>query len=159
MAVLIVLAALALSGCLFTPPEELEASVVGDYYDGDALHRPGQPCLLCHGADAPRPEPAFEIAGTVYDEIDSLEDEGVGGVLVIITDADGVELVVTTNSAGNFYSARQLEFPLTVSIRRGDVVSTMQTLIWRNGSCAHCHGEKPDEASVGRVFLDEEMTP
>ena len=46
-----------------------------------------------------------------------------------------------------------------VKIKRGDIESVMETRIWRNGSCAHCHGPQPDESSMGRVFLDEEATP
>lgn len=159
MALLVWIAALLVSGCLPTPPEELQPAIGDDDGGNNSRHRPGEPCLLCHGQDVPLPNPEFTVAGTVYDEIDAPSDEGLGGVEVIIVDADDRRWTTVSNRAGNFYFSRKLPYPLTVKIKRGDVVSTMQTRIWRNGSCAHCHGPEPDEASVGRVFVDEEMTP
>ena len=99
------------------------------------------------------------VIANPHDEIDAPSDEGLSRVEVIIVDADDLRWTTTSNRAGNFYFSAKMAYPLTVKIRRGDIVSTMQTRIWRNGSCAHCHGPEPDEASVGRVFVDEEMTP
>ena len=145
------------SGCLFTPPEELDPSIGAQ--DTRGWHHPGEPCLLCHGPEVSLPKPLLYVAGTVYDEIDSQASQGVRGVEVIIVDADDRRWRAVTSRSGNFSFSTELPYPLTVEIRRGDVVSTMQTRIWRNGSCAHCHGAEPGEASVGRVFLDEEMSP
>lgn len=165
------------SACLATPPEQEEPAVQGDYEDGDEEHRPGQPCLLCHGETifVPPPGPDFETAGTVYGGDSDPEDSGIEGVDVIITDAMGREIVAVTNRAGNFMvevssdvneptqrdKGRllipwELEFPLSVRIRMGEIEQEMETKIWREGSCAHCHGPEPGADSVGRVYLYDE---
>ena len=166
-------------GCIVPPPEFDDPAVQGDYEDGDAEHRPGQPCLLCHTDNIQLSLlPAWEVAGTVYGRIDDPEEAGLQGVEVLITDDTGFEITALTNRAGNFIVAvdtgvnaprvddegvlaipRELEFPLSVKIRRGADEQEMTTKIWRNGGCAHCHGPEPGAESVGRVYLFDEVTP
>lgn len=163
------------ASCLVDSPLLDDPAVQGDYEDGDAEHRPGQPCLICHGpGHVPRPpgEVQFQIAGTVFGAIDDPEDQGVAGVEVIVTDANGVVTTVESNRVGNFMVSvnegaseprvrergwlaipRALAFPLGVTIRRDTDEQIMRTKIWRAGSCAHCHGTAPDTDSVGRVYL------
>lgn len=172
-----------LVGCLVDSPQEREPSVQGNYEDGDEEHRPGQPCLLCHSSEGHFPqapgEKTFEIGGTVYGIIDADEDDGLRDVEILFTDARGDEFSALSNEAGNFLvqvnsslsepsrrSKGVLEvprtpvFPLEVVIRRGTDEQRMKTKIWRNGSCAHCHGPKPSIDSVGRVYLfSEGSTP
>lgn len=162
-------------GCIGTSPQEQDPRVQGDYDDGDPEHRPGQPCLLCHGPGHLGPLPGetrLEIAGTVFAAIDDGEDDGLSAVVVTITDDTGFEFAARTNSAGNFMfdvdttrsDIRERDdgqvtlpqapvYPLSVKIRRGDDEQEMKTKIWREGSCAHCHGESPSATSVGRVYL------
>ena len=163
------------AGCLGTTPQEREPAVQGDYDDGDEEHRPGQPCLLCHGTGHLTKPPGgdvFVIAGTVYGTIDADEDDGLEDVAVVITDAQDREFTAMTNSAGNFMidvdsgaSAPRDKgkgklgipftptYPLSVVIRRDADEQVMRSHIWRDGSCAHCHGPTPGAASVGRVYL------
>lgn len=163
------------SACIVDAPELDDASLQGDYDDGDAEHRPGQACLLCHGAGhIPRPpgEVKLLVGGTVYNGIADAEDTGLEGVEVELTDALGTVVTAVTNRTGNFMVSEEsgatpgevlepgwigvpqaLEFPLRVVIRRGTDEQEMQTNIWRAGSCAHCHGAEPGVASVGRVYL------
>lgn len=167
---------LTLSGCLVDTAQEQEGAVQGDYDDGNAEHRPGQPCLLCHGPDHfPRApgEEIFILAGTVYSFVDDLEDDGLSGVDVEITDANERNVTVTTNQSGNFIVSEggdrnrngwlkisgTLEFPLEVRITRDGDERVMRTKILQEGSCARCHGESPDVDSVGRIFLYEEDEP
>ena len=93
------------AGCIVESPQERDPRVQGDYEDGDEEHRPGQPCLLCHGEGhfpAAPGEDIFAVAGTVYPAIDSDENDGLGNVEVAITDATGTTYRVQTNDAGNF---------------------------------------------------------
>jgi cytochrome c5 len=181
VAVVAAIAAIAAAGCLVETPQERDPAVQGDYEDGDEEHRPGQPCLLCHGEGhfpLPPGGEQFQVAGTVYAGIDDFEDDGLEGVDVIITDADGVEVTAVSNRAGNFMIEvdsgvdaptprnkgrlripRPLVFPLTVRIQRGADAQEMETRMWRNGSCAHCHGPAPGADSVGRVYLLDEAAP
>ncbi len=168
-----------LSGCLAESPQEREPSVQGDYEDGNAQHRPGQPCLLCHSTDDHFPkapgEKTFVIGGTVYGTVDANENEGLRDVEVIFTDARGDAFTALTNRTGNFLIEvdsglsepeqrskgilkvpRNPLFPLEVIVRRDGIENKMHTKIWRNGSCAHCHGPTLARDSVGRVYLAEE---
>ena len=165
-------ALIGLSGCLAETAQEQEPAVQGDYEDGDEKHRPGQPCLLCHGPDHfPRApgEEIFILAGTVYGFVDDAEDDGLDEVDVEITDATMRTVVVQTNSAGNFIVSEgdpkhkkgwlrisgTLEFPLQVSISKAGDEQVMRTTIAQEGSCARCHGATPDIDSVGRIYLFE----
>ena len=64
------------------------------------LHRPGQPCLLCHDGAIGDP-PAFSVAGTIYD--DPVDLDGEDGVNVVVTDSLENTCTATTNEVGNFY--------------------------------------------------------
>jgi hypothetical protein len=169
------------SACLVPSAQEEEPSVQGNFEDGDAEHRPGQPCLLCHGEGhfpiAPG-ESIFELAGTVYGDIDAPARAGLSDVEVIVTDASGAVYTGLSNRAGNFMFqldsglsapvrnrkgklriGAELQYPLEVKIRQGDLEREMKSKIWRNGSCSHCHGETTGRTSVGRVYLFEEGLP
>lgn len=165
----IIFAAAATIGCIGADPRDREPAVQGDFDDGDTEHRPGQPCLLCHG---------FEIAGTVFGLIDDPDDRGLEDVLVSLTDAEGFEFSALSNRAGNFMFSvdtglddirmrdrgrttlpKHPVYPLEVTISRGGDEQDMKTKIWREGSCARCHDRTPSAASVGRVYLFEDPTP
>lgn len=151
----------SLAGCIGTTPEQRERDALPPFpYDGDELHRPGQPCLLCHSE--------FALAGTVYERI--TDADGIGGVEVHIVDGMGRAIEATTNRVGTFIvrqggGGRQGETsvsfepvpPFTISMRGpAGEAQAMQSLVWREGSCAGCHTlDGPDEASAGRVFLTE----
>ena|SRR5512143_3726134 len=84
------------------------------------LMDPGRDCAGCH---------SFAIAGTVF------EPSGGG--------AEGVEVVVagatlTTNAAGNFFSAAGPGFPAQVEVRRGGAVAAMASPA-PDGRCNRCH--------------------
>ena len=178
---LILSLAASASACLAEAPQLDEPSVQGDYEDGDVYHRPGQPCVLCHGDGffpIPPGEVVFEVGGTVYDGIADAEDDGLAGVEVEITDDTGLVVTAMTNRAGNFMVSvdadratgtqikrgwvtvpASLVFPLRARIRKDGEEQEMRTNVWRSGSCGHCHGPEPGVDSVGRVYLHEEVVP
>jgi hypothetical protein len=129
-------------------------------------HRPGQPCLVCHGPDGSAGDEEFVLAGTVY--LTQTEPTGLGGARVLLDDDAGHTLTATTNSAGNFFVVRDgddeeggvsarfdIVFPIRVRVRYGDTERAMRSFIEREGSCAHCHGPSVDARSNGRVFVME----
>lgn len=167
--------ALLLPACILESPQEQDPRVQ-EGEGGDEFHRPGQPCLLCHGPGHFPQSPGeedFELAGTVYQFVDSAARSGLEGITVTVEDASGETYEGLTNRAGNFMFEldddlqeprqkskgvlkipRALRYPLSVSIQQGSMAPVeMKTKIWRNGSCAHCHGERPGAESVGRVAL------
>lgn len=151
---LALLAVSILGACIGTTPEERERAGLGPGDDGDAEHRPGQPCLVCHDELA--------IAGTVYLTADDPDDAGLEGARVVLVDADGAEEEAVTNRAGNFMIERrrwQPRFPVSVAVIHDGEEKAMETLIWREGSCAGCHRSSRAGADFVEKVWATEATP
>jgi hypothetical protein len=121
------------------------------------LHRPGQPCVLCHSDQGGAPP--FLLAGTVYISADSLKP--IDGVQVKVVDSLEHSFVATTNCAGNFFVRPQdftSDAPLWISMQRDAVFRVMNTAIYREGSCAACHGDPQGPSLVGHVYLIDDPT-
>jgi len=123
------------------------------YWHGDSspVMAPGRACISCHtrsGGEAPR----FAIAGTVYPTAHEPNDcNGAPGVSVVITDVHGQSFSISTNGAGNFFSAGAVATPFTakvVSNGRERVMSTPQT----SGDCNSCHSQPPLNGAPGRIM-------
>jgi hypothetical protein len=131
------------------------------------LHRPGQPCMLCHDGAFGDPQ-AFSIAGTVFQVPSSLEPSV--GADVAITDSTPTTRVVMTNAAGNFYIQANdwtPVFPLQVVVRpSGGTPVYMLSQIEGSadvlgGACATCHKDPagPDSPGHISVKLDDGGVP
>jgi len=109
------------------------------------LHRPGQPCLLCHND--------FSVAGTVF--VNPGDRQAALGVTVNLTDSQGNAFAATTNEVGNFF-VRQNQFqpvyPMKVALQYGGVTANMIANVGRDGACASCHFDPPGPASPGHVY-------
>ncbi|HEX4336577.1 MAG TPA: hypothetical protein VH062_11725 [Polyangiaceae bacterium] len=122
------------------------------------LHRPGQPCLACHGGDGPG-APDFSLAGTVYQDATSLH--ALPDARVHFIDQNGKTYDTATNCAGNFFvmsSDYRPAYPVWVKVFFGTVADQpvsqpMGSPIYREGSCAACHGDPAGTESVGHVYL------
>jgi hypothetical protein len=119
------------------------------------LHRPGQPCLVCHDGATGDPA-ALSMAGTVFLEGNSLTPAP--GAVVLLTNADGTTATATTNAAGNFFLAPGAYTPIypvhVTSITMGGASITMHSHIGGNGSCAGCHADPAGSDSPGHVYFD-----
>lgn len=168
--------ALALGACLGVSPEQQAELDLGPEQPGverGPRHRPGQPCLTCHGEEHTPGNLLMAVAGTIYRRAD--DERGLRDARVEMEDADGRTFTARTNRAGNFYVRVQSglseprqrgdgelqipwqpRFPLRVSVRSGELEQSMQGLIWREGSCSACHAGPPSASSNGRVFLEED---
>jgi hypothetical protein len=113
--------------------------------------RPGADCLSCHSGG----EEPISLAGTV---MGALHDEdlciGVSGVVVELTDDAGHVTRLTSNSAGNFYTAEgvQVATPYTARLTfesRERSMSAAQT----NRSCNACHTVSGASGAPGRVAV------
>jgi hypothetical protein len=125
------------------------------------LHRPGQPCILCHDGTIGSPQ-AFSVAGTIF-EVPSTTTP-LNGATVHLVDTDGHAFDTTTNAAGNFYvtpSQYAPHYPMTTTVTAGSTVVTMNTLIETEGSCGGCHVDPAGPGSPGHVCvtLDDGGTP
>ena len=103
--------------------------------DEGPLMAPGEDCLRCHGGGEAR---RWTVAGTVFAAPDSPPEEGVRGVSVVITDANGWTVSLRTNQAGNFYLADRVAFPLQAAVESGGRTAAMGLLV-QYGGCNSCH--------------------
>lgn len=117
------------------------------------LHRPGQPCILCHDGSVSNP-PQFTVAGTVYVSANDLV--AAVDASVTLTDSLGASFPTTTNAAGNFYVLPhqfQPTYPMKVAVTYGAVTVAMTADVGRDGSCAKCHFDPAGPASPGHVYV------
>ncbi len=115
-------------------------------------HRPGQPCLVCHGGLGPG-HTTFSVAGTVY-AVEKQPAPAVGAQ-VQVEDINGDAFLSPTNAAGNFYiTAAQWQpvFPTKMQVTLGPSTMQMLTAAGRDGSCAACHQASAGPNSPGPIY-------
>ena len=150
-------AALALAGCS-DPVRQAAIEALGPEDPRVApgpLHRPGQPCLVCHGEGGGATP--MSAAGTVYRMAGDATPAA--GAEVTLRDAARTAVVAEVNCAGNFYVyARRFAptLPLWASVRLGDESIAMESPLHRDGDCASCHGEPAGPASAGPIFVADD---
>lgn len=119
------------------------------------LHRPGQPCLLCHdGAQGSPPE--FSVAGTVFVDPAATNLVPAVNATVLLRSATGRQYAATTNEAGNFYvSPNQFvpAHPMNVEVSYLTDKAVMHGHVGRDGSCAGCHTDPVTESAAGHVYV------
>jgi len=161
-----VLAIAALTASCTDPVYDAQIQALGDEAPnvpaGD-LHRPGQPCVLCHSSTGPASSRQFAMAGTVFNTL-TPPLKGVGGVEILMVDSNGSspKNPIFTNSAGNFFVDTQdwpeLAFPVKVHIYKEGLRRPMVSHISREPSCAGCHAiitKFNRLTSVGPVYLSQ----
>ena len=117
---------------------------------------PGWDCQACHKAGGEAEDVAWTVAGTVFQDdaaAATCNAGGASGVKVEILDAmDKVLLTMSTNSAGNFYSAEKIAFgQYRARVSKNGVVETMPDLQTAT-SCNGCHN--PSVNNNGRITLN-----
>lgn len=135
------------------------------------LHRPGQPCLLCHSDGGPASDHPFAMAGTVF-ATNAPGAPGAKDVLVRFVDGTGgfPNFDPATNEAGNFFVRvddwPKLTFPVRVAIfPPGRPPQPMSSTIDREGSCNACHmpnlappfskdDAEHNQRSIGQIFVE-----
>jgi hypothetical protein len=141
------------------PVQDNKVNSLGAETDGvppGPNHRPGQPCLACHGGSGPA-SAQFSIGGTVYTDPGKVP---ASGATVSLIDATGSTVSATTNVAGNFWVAQSQwapTFPVHVTgVGYGSNTYVMTTHIGRDGSCASCHYDLPSGgaggSAVGHIY-------
>lgn len=123
-------------------------------------HRPGQPCLTCHGGDGPS-SLVMAFAGTVYQHLSSKDPAE--GAIVRVVDAEQRTYETPTNSAGNFWipvGRFKATFPVSAAVTLGQVSRVMRTTMRLDGSCNGCHVNPESVSSPGRVWvLPDSVSP
>ena len=150
------LAACSVVEDVLDPVHAREVAALGDDPSGQhngPTHRPGQPCLVCHGGLGPG-RPDLSVGGTIYRS--AATTQALSGAIVTLTDAQKTIHQLTTNRTGNFLvdaSSWQPVYPMLVSVSYGGVSIDMKTHVGRDGSCADCHTDPASAASAGHVYL------
>jgi hypothetical protein len=116
------------------------------------LMMPGDNCLRCHNPISDTGAPPWSAGGTVFPATDAKTTDGVMGAVVEITDAQGKVVKLTTNEAGNFYTAEALEAPLRVALTH-DGKRIEMPVDAPAGSCNACHSLPPVGGAPGRIHL------
>lgn len=121
---------------------------------------PGENCLSCHNPNGQAFGKPWTVGGTIYD---SSGDAGVEGAQVVIKDATGTVITLTTNGVGNFYTAETLKAPFQeISVGYGDAGFIQMPIALAtgevNGACNYCHNSEGNAAMVlgggnGHVFI------
>lgn len=141
------------------PMRERSLASLGDELPGvprGPSHRPGQPCLVCHGGQGPA-EGVFAFAGTLYQrrsDAAPLHDARVRAI-----DASGAQYDVVSNCAGNFWvRAANFEprWPLWMKVELGAESVEMRSPSFREGSCGACHEDPATPSSVGHVYFADD---
>ncbi len=122
------------------------------------LMNPGRACLDCHGGGGGE-APAFQLGGTVYPTGHEPDlcygGSSSGQATVVITDAAGLVVNLTTTSDGNFYySARSaaLQLPYTARVMFQGRVRAMAAA-QQDGNCNSCHTQDGANGAPGRIVL------
>jgi hypothetical protein len=113
------------------------------------MMEPGADCMECHSTGSKR---AWTAAGTVFSSADARPDEGLQGVEVSLTDSKNRTIRMTTNGAGNFYTAETLFFPVNVDIKLKDAEMKMADMP-PVGSCNSCHTGLSGPTGIGRIHV------
>lgn len=122
------------------------------------LHRPGQPCVLCHDGSGPG-DSVFSLGGTVYQN--PADRTPLANALVKVIDSKGNTYQTATNCAGNFFvleSDFQPAYPMWVKLvfgqaGPGPLEIKMGSAIFREPSCGKCHTDPVGRESVGHVYF------
>jgi hypothetical protein len=124
------------------------------------MHRPGQPCNVCHGGIGPA-SLRFSVAGTVY--LYASGGQAANGASVQLEDSTGSSWHSTTNAAGNFFVLQSdwaPTYPLSVpGVVYDGTTQAMSTLDNRDGSCADCHTAAAGPDSAGPVYINAGAAP
>ena len=154
-----VIVAGALGACFVDPVHDNEVSALGGEQQGvppGPTHRPGQPCLVCHGGSGPA-NVQFSAGGTIFESQTGAPAVPLPGATITLVDTNRSFGTGTTNAVGNFYVLQSdwaPTFPVHVdAVAYAGVSTPMLTHIGRDASCATCHYDPAGPETPGHVFL------
>jgi len=155
----LVFATSTLASACNDPVQARQEDVLGDEDPSvpeGPLHRPGQPCLVCHGEEG-SVDPKFSFAGTLYQKAGLLEP--LHDATVRFIDGSGQQYSVTSNCAGNFYVGASNfvpKWPVWMKVEYDGLTAEMVSSSTREGSCGACHKDPASPSTVGHVYLVED---
>jgi hypothetical protein len=124
----------------------------GGNEESSKMH-PGMDCIACHARGE---GPTYKAAGTVFTALHEPDDcNGLSGVTVELTDANGVVHTANTNSAGNFSFDRSESIAMPYSARVFDSsgLESAMSAHQSDGACNSCHTVNGKNSAPGRISL------
>ncbi|MEZ4222915.1 MAG: hypothetical protein R3B13_18375 [Polyangiaceae bacterium] len=117
------------------------------------LMRPGGTCIQCHSASGEGP--TLLVAGTVYPTAREPDDcNGISAIDVVVTDAQGKTVTLSTNAAGNFFyeaAPGALVPPYNAKVVSGGKERVMKQSV-ASGDCNTCHTQDGKDGAPGRIY-------
>jgi len=135
----------------FSQPETCTSGTTWRSGTGPTM-RPGEACISCHSSSG---GPSLAVAGTVYPtahEPDDCNGAGNADAVVVITDANGQEHMLSVNQAGNFTLSDTLALPYTAKVVVGSASRAMGSSK-STGDCNSCHTQSGSNGAPGRIVL------
>lgn len=128
-------------------PIAIPLMIACDSGDHGPLMAPGEDCMECHGTKAKK----WTAAGTLYATAEAEPNDGVKGFDIEVTDSLGETLTMTSNAAGNFYTAEELTPPFPHAAIEKDGVRHEAGMPMDSGACNSCHAIPPKYGAEGRL--------
>jgi hypothetical protein len=132
-----------------TPPVCTSGTTWSHGGGGSSSMNPGEACISCHASSGEAP--MFGVAGTVYPTAHEPDlCYGESGISVVVTDANGNVVTMTTNGSGNF-SHGSIATPYTAKVvanGKERAMASPQT----SGDCNSCHTENGANGAPGRII-------
>lgn len=128
----------------------IQVSLASGKNEAVASHNAGKNCLTngCHGSGGWK---LFSLGGTIYK--DSGGTTARAGARIKVVDINGITTSLTSDQLGNFYSARSMTPPFTISVSyRGRMVKMPGAAIDGGCNAEDCH----IAGSAGRVYISTE---
>ncbi len=147
------LALLLVVGCPSEPELEQETPIAPEdcatralpWGEGGGDMLPGTDCISCHRVGG-HANTRFTVAGTVLSSATC--PQPIEGAQVLVTDAGGEELTLTTSPMGNVWTDEPLEPPFLFAVEMNGELLEMQDVV-ESGSCNRCH---EDNTPLGFVY-------
>jgi len=125
-----------------------------DNLNPEAPMLPGRECIACHKVGEQAGGKVWTAAGTVFGSpVSHCNSAGLDGVKVELADQNRKVLItLTTNRAGNFFTAEKLLYETLIAriSKDGKVKEMIQPVT--DGNCPYCH--RPGGAAGGRIYLN-----
>lgn len=117
-----------------------------------ALRNAGEECLDCHRPGGKAFDHLFTAGGTVYPATGAAPDGGEGRVEVVLRDARGRQHRLPANAAGNFWTEREIAFPVSAwTVAPGASPAGPRPATCASGRCNLCHRSPPSGGASGRL--------
>ncbi len=117
-----------------------------------SLRNVGEECLDCHRAGGKAFDHPLTAGGTLSPAPGAALDGGPGWAEVVLRDARGRLHRLSANAVGNFWSEREIAFPVSAwAVAPGAAPSSERPATCVSGRCNECHRSPPAGGARGRL--------